>query len=253
MAAGTVLHGGNGQTLSVTFTPTDTTDYLSATASVKLTVEKLTPQITWASPAGITAGTALGPAQLDATANVPGTFVYTPAVGTVLSPGQGQALSVTFTPTDTTDYTSTTGSVLINVAAPTTTQKAVVSEQPLFQRKLKRGKPTGKPSLSGFTLAFGLPLNAADAANAANYQLDTITTKKVKKKTTTTQQPITNFKVMYVPASDSVDISFGSNETFPTGGQITVLSGVTTASGGTLTGNAVYTISKGGKIISPSS
>ncbi len=48
-----------------------------------------TPTITWASPAGITYGTALSAAQLDATANVPGTFAYSPAAGTV--PGGGDA------------------------------------------------------------------------------------------------------------------------------------------------------------------
>ena len=42
--------------------------------------------------------------QLEATASVPGTFVYTPAAGTVLGAGNSQTLSVTFTPTDTADY-----------------------------------------------------------------------------------------------------------------------------------------------------
>ena len=36
---------------------------------------------------------------------VAGTFVYTPASGTVLNAGAGQTLSVTFTPTDTANYT----------------------------------------------------------------------------------------------------------------------------------------------------
>ena len=43
-------------------------------------------------------------AELDARANVPGTFAYSPPLGTVLGAGT-QTLSVTFTPTDTTDYT----------------------------------------------------------------------------------------------------------------------------------------------------
>ena len=129
----------------------------------------------------------------------------------------------------------------------------IIGEQPLFQRKLnKKGKPTGKAVLSGFTLDFGVPLNAAAASNAANYQLDTITTKKVKKQKQTILQPITNFTVSYLAASDAVEITLGANETFPTGGQLTVLGGVTTAAGGTLTGNAVFTISKGGKSIEPS-
>ena len=198
-AAGTVLSAGAGQTLSVTFTPTDTTDYnsvtttatinvsqaqltvaaadksmtygssvpaftdtitgfvngdnagvisgtpgLSTTASSAshpgsypinvdvsglsatnysfaaqdgtLTIGKATPTITWANPADITYGTALGATQLDATTTVPGSFVYTPAAGTVLSAGAGQTLSVTFTPTDTTDYNSVTTTATINVS-----------------------------------------------------------------------------------------------------------------------------------------
>ena len=50
------------------------------------------PTITWNTPAAITYGTALSSTQLSATANVPGTFVYTPAAGTVLKAGK-QTLS----------------------------------------------------------------------------------------------------------------------------------------------------------------
>ena len=71
-----------------------------------------TPTITWNTPAAITYGTALGNTQLDATASVAGTFTYTPTIGTVL-PGGKQTLSVTFTPDDTTDYTTATASVAI--------------------------------------------------------------------------------------------------------------------------------------------
>ena len=110
----------------------------------------------------------------------------------------------------------------------------------------------GKAVLSGFTVDFGVPLNAADAANRANYQLDTVTTKKVKKKTETILHPITKFTVSYLAASDAVEIKLGATETFPTGGQLTVLGGETTAAGGTLSGPAVFTISKGGKSIEPS-
>ena len=118
---GTVLKAGKGQTLSVTFTPTDTTDYTGATGSTTINVTQATPTITWASPAGIVYGTALSATQLDATASVPGTFAYSPTIGTVLKAGKGQPLSVTFTPTDTTDYTGATGSTTINVAQATPT------------------------------------------------------------------------------------------------------------------------------------
>ena len=198
-AAGTVLSAGAGQTLSVTFTPTDTSDYNSVTTTATinvlrvqlsvvaadksmnygssvsaltdtitgfvngdqagvvsgspglstsasgashpgsyainvnvsglsatnysfaakngtLTIGRATPTITWAKPTDITYGTALGATQLDATTTVPGSFVYTPAAGTVLSAGAGQTLSVTFTPTDTSDYNSVTITATINVS-----------------------------------------------------------------------------------------------------------------------------------------
>ena len=119
-AVGTVESTAGNITLSVTFTPTDTTDYNTATASVNLTVTastKTTPTITWATPASIVAGTALSATQLDATASVPGTFVYSPAVGTVESAVGTVTLSVTFTPTDTTDYNTAAASVTLTVTA----------------------------------------------------------------------------------------------------------------------------------------
>ena len=118
-AAGTVLTAG-AQALTVTFTPTDATDYTTASASVTLTVNKATPAITWATPAAITYGTALSATQLDASSTVAGSFSYSPAAGTVLTAG-AQALTVTFTPTDTTDYTAATATVTltVNKATPT--------------------------------------------------------------------------------------------------------------------------------------
>jgi hypothetical protein len=87
-------------------------------------IGKATPVITWANPAGIVYGTPLGAAQLNATAAVPGSFVYTPPSGTVLRAGNGQTLSVTFTPTDTADYNTAVASVSINIAKATLTVTA---------------------------------------------------------------------------------------------------------------------------------
>jgi len=125
-ASGAVLKAGT-QTLSVTFTPTDTTDYTTATTTVSLTVNQAKPTITWPSPAAITYGTALSGTQLDATANVSGTFVYNPPAGTVLSPGN-QVLSVTLTPTDSTDYTSAAAQVNLLVNQP----QALISFKPPY-------------------------------------------------------------------------------------------------------------------------
>jgi len=90
---------------------------VSPASSVSYTVSKATPVITWANPAPITFGTALSATQLNATASAAGTFTYTPAAGTVLSPGT-QVLSVTFTPTDTVDYTSADKQVTLLVTQP---------------------------------------------------------------------------------------------------------------------------------------
>jgi Divergent InlB B-repeat domain len=116
---GTVLPAG-AQTLSVTFTPTDSTDYQRSTDSVTITVDKAEPEITWAAPAPISYGMALSSTQLDATATVPGTFSYSPAAGAVPAAGT-DTLSTTFTPTDTTDYTTAKASVSLLVTSSTPT------------------------------------------------------------------------------------------------------------------------------------
>ncbi len=126
-AGGTVLNAGAGQTLSVTFTPTDGATYSVGTRIVVIDVTKAAPVITWAAPSSIVQGTALGATQLNATATVPGTFAYTPASGTVLSAGTGQILSAAFTPTDQANYTIATATVTIDVtpALPRVTSIAV--------------------------------------------------------------------------------------------------------------------------------
>ena len=85
------------------------TDYLFQTGTAQTA-----PIVTWTTPESVVAGTALSVIQLNATANVPGTFVYTPSVGTVLVAGT-QTLSVTFAPTDTTNYATATATVSIVV------------------------------------------------------------------------------------------------------------------------------------------
>jgi hypothetical protein len=126
-AMGTVLSAGGGQVLSGTFIPADTVDYTSAVATVSIDVLPATPAITWANPADILYGTALGPAQLDATASVPGSFAYSPDAGTIVGAGMDQTLSVTFTPIDANDYSMVTGTAMLNVlqATPVVTWPAL--------------------------------------------------------------------------------------------------------------------------------
>ncbi|MBP7691999.1 MAG: PxKF domain-containing protein, partial [Anaerolineales bacterium] len=82
--------------------------YHPATAALTLTVTQAPPPaavVTW-TPAPLLVGARLGPAQLNATANVPGTFKYTPPAGTLLGPVYKdpltRTLTVVFTPTDPT-------------------------------------------------------------------------------------------------------------------------------------------------------
>jgi hypothetical protein len=70
------------------------------------------------------------------------------------------------------------------------------------------------------------------------------------KKKETILHPIAKCTVSYLAASGAVEITLGAKETFPTGGQITVLGRLTTALGGTLSGPAVFTISAGGRNVS---
>jgi len=74
------------------------------------------PLITWTNPAPILYGAALSSIQLNASANVPGSFAYNPTNGTVLNVGTN-ILSVIFTPTETAD-SSVTDSVSLVVLPP---------------------------------------------------------------------------------------------------------------------------------------
>lgn len=149
--AGAVLPAGE-QTLTATFTPAKKDHAASAVATVTLTVNKATPAINWAPAPSMQPGTALGPAELDATANVPGTIVYNPPAGTVLSAGV-QPLTAAFTPNDATDYTPvvvrsqvTVGGASLAPAGP------VVSVNPGMSTSALQSAINGAPS--GATVSF---------------------------------------------------------------------------------------------------
>jgi RHS repeat-associated protein len=108
--------------LSAVFVPSSS-NYSIETAEVSLTVNPAPAPVSWSQPADITNGAALSATQLDATSTIPGSFVYSPTVGTVLTQGP-HLLNVTFTPTDTVDYVPTTVTVAITVSGGTTTYDA---------------------------------------------------------------------------------------------------------------------------------
>ena len=165
-AAGSVLAGGS-QTLSVTFTPTDKTDYTLVKTSVTLQINSSTPTITWATPAAITYGTALGASQLNAratynSATVSGSFSYSPANGTVLGAGL-QPLSVLFTPANAHDYGPALGSATlqVNPAKPKitwVTPAAIAYGTPLSSTQLNA--TTTVPGSFAYSTATGTVLSA---------------------------------------------------------------------------------------------
>jgi hypothetical protein len=96
----------------------------SAAGARQVSVARAAPTLIWPAPATISSTTPLGATQLNATAAgvtgaaLPGVFAYTPAAGSLLSVGT-HSLSVTFTPTDATDYAPATAQVSIQVVAET--------------------------------------------------------------------------------------------------------------------------------------
>ena len=144
-AAGTVLTSGT-YTLTTTFTPADTSSYSTATASTSITVTKANPGITWNSIASIVAGTALGANQLDATADVPGTFAYNPPAGTALSVGT-YILTATFTPNDTGNYavTSATNSIMVTSEAQSPTGPVVNVDATMSTQEIQSALNSAPP------------------------------------------------------------------------------------------------------------
>jgi hypothetical protein len=158
-------------TQSITATDTATSSITGTESGITVSA---TPQVTWRSPAPIVYGTLLGTAQLDASANVPGTFTYTPAAGNILDAGSGQTLSVTFTPQDATDYTTTAATTTITVtkAKPTlalaSSGGSAVYGQPVsFMATVgaDAGTPSGTVTFSdGTTRLATVPLDGSGTA-----------------------------------------------------------------------------------------
>jgi hypothetical protein len=134
--------------LVVGYAPDSTSSliYNSASGSASVSVQGY-PAITWATPAAITYGTALSGAQLNATASVAGTFTYVPSSGTVPIAGS-QTLTVSFSPTDTTDY--------LPVSASVTLQVNQASQTVIF---------TGLPAAATYAAAGPYTLNSSGGAS----------------------------------------------------------------------------------------
>jgi hypothetical protein len=94
------------------------------------TITQATTVLTWANPAATTYETPLSVTQLDATSGgVIGTYLYTPAAGTILTAGT-HTLSVAFTPSDAVDYSSASATVSLTVNKVTPTVVLTSSANP---------------------------------------------------------------------------------------------------------------------------
>jgi hypothetical protein len=140
-----------------------------------VTVNQDNPTLAWATPAAITYGTALSGTQLNATATgvtgatLPGVFTYSPLSGVVLT-GGSQTLSVSFAPTDTTDYTTpATATVKLQVNKAASSVTLVSSLTPILLQtpvtytttvSSSAGLPTGTVTFEDGGVAIWQPAQA---------------------------------------------------------------------------------------------
>lgn len=116
----TAALGVAGSPYTIVYSYAGDSTYATLNAATSLTVNKANPTLTWANPAGITYGTPLGAAQLNAVVTVPGpdptigAVTYTPPAGTYLNAGAAQTLTVNVGATA--NYNAASKSVTIDVA-----------------------------------------------------------------------------------------------------------------------------------------
>jgi hypothetical protein len=142
----------------VVFTPTDSGNYTTATGNVTVVVNKALSSITTApTAAAITFGQALSNSTLSGGAgNVAGSFAFvTPTV----VPGVGSsARSVVFTPTDSGNYTTSTGNVTVLVnKAPSSITTLPTATAIAFGQALSNSTLSGGAGNVAGTFAFVTP------------------------------------------------------------------------------------------------
>jgi hypothetical protein len=255
-AAGALLAAGT-DTLSVTFTPTDTLHYSTTTTTVQIMVAKAVPTIAWLAPAPISYGTALSVAQLNASSAVAGTFAYTPATGTILAAGS-QTLSVTLTPTDTSDYNISTQTVTLSIskAAPTiawATPTAITYGTALSATQLNASSPVAgtfaySPAL-GTILAGGIhalsltftPTDASDNSTVTDNVQLTVNKATPALTVTPSSSSITTAQSLSV----TIEVNVGSGSGMPTGSVMLTSGGYSSTATTLSSGGATINITAG--------
>ncbi len=237
---GTVRFGVDGASASVplvngvaTHTTSDlssglhsvTADYLG-TPNFLPTIKALSPEqminsppsVTFPGPAPIIYGTPLGISELNASASVPGTFVYSPSAGTVLNAGTNQTLTVTFTPSDTA-FQSITANTLIDVlrrsltVTAANTNKVYGAPMPAFAASYSGFVNGDTPEALDSPVSFTTSATASSDVGSFAIQPDSA----VGSNYVTTLVPGT---LTITPASTIVGVSSSSNPALP-GKQVT--------------------------------
>jgi len=146
---GTSSSAAGSYPITFSFQGLSASNYFFVYVPGTLTINQGSGVINWPAPAAINYGTPLSGTQLDATATcngatVAGTYVYSPASGAVLNSG-AQTLSVTFTPTGSSNCTFTPATV------PLTVNKDVLTVTAANQSMYQGGTvPTLTDAITGF-------------------------------------------------------------------------------------------------------
>jgi hypothetical protein len=219
----------SSETLQAIAAATGYTTSAVASAAYQISSQPVAPAITWETPAPISYGTGLSSLQLDATTTVAGSFVYSPAAGTVLGAGQ-YTLNTTFSPSDTTDYATSTASVSLTISQATpaagpvgsSLNPALVSDPITFTAAVTStaGTPTGTVTFLDGTTQLGTGTLTGGSATFTSAGLSagshTIT---ASYSGDPNFQPVTSAPLTQVVESFSIAVSGSSSATVSPGGQ----------------------------------
>ena len=175
-----------GSTQAVTFTPTDTTDYTNAGTTMTANVAQATPIITVEPIASAAAyNTALGTSRLTGgtstgiSGNIPGVYTWTTTSTTLTTMGLNSE-SVTFSPSDSNDYTTATGATNVNVikatpiVSPWPSASAISYGAALSTSSLTGGSATPSGGAFAWTTGAAIPTVGSPAESVTYTPTDTV-------------------------------------------------------------------------------